>query len=269
MGLSHESHEAFSNLALVVLSLGIRPGLSPKDEEVKQNLAKFLPLVYSELIRSDIPESFGVSPSRAPTLGPSLPFVMKNSNEGTLVVRPTREELQARVELLAKKKRSVKRRAQAPLESSLAIRGKVPRLGAPSPPSSTKGWGSPDQVPLKGQVPPSVAEVSKVGGPGISSRRSVELPLAVLPISVWSPLAQDFKRPPTTLEGEGRGCFGTEGEEDSLFANLELAARAVSSILRDSDLRRADVMLVEDVLDLSFQGATTVRSDAFIFLYYL
>ena len=83
-----------------------------------------------------------------------------------------------------------------------------------------------------------------------SSGRSVELPLAVLPISVRSPLAQDFKRPPMTLEDEGRGCFGTEGEEDFLFANSELAAGAVSSIIQDSDLKRADAMSVEDVLAL-------------------
>ena len=77
---------------------------------------------------------------------------------------------------------------------------------------------------------------------------------------------QDFKRPPTMPEDEGRGCFGTEGEEDSLLANLELAARALSSILQDSDLRRANAMSVEDVLALSLQGAATVCPDAFICL---
>ena len=62
--------------------------------------------------------------------------------------------------------------------------GKVPRLGAPSPPSTAKGWGSFDQVPTRGQAPLSVAEVSKVAGPRISSGRSAKLPLAVLPIFV-------------------------------------------------------------------------------------
>ena len=150
---------------------------------------------------------------------------MKTSREGPSVMKPTREELQARVESLVKKKMSIKRRAHTPLESSLAIRGKIPRLGAPSPPSTTKGWGSSDQVPARGQAPPSVAEVFKVAGPEVSSGRSVELPLAVLPISVRSPLAQDFKRPPTTPEDEGRGCFGTEGEEDSLFVIWSLPSR--------------------------------------------
>ena len=53
-------------------------------------------------------------------------------------MKPTWEELQDRVESLEKKKRSVKRKAQAPPESSLAIRGKIPRLGASSPSSISK-----------------------------------------------------------------------------------------------------------------------------------
>ena len=108
-----------------------------------------------------------------------------------------------------------------------------------------------------------------MAGPKTSSRRSAELPLTVLPIYVRSPIEQDFKRPPKTSEDEGRGFFGTEGEEDSLFANSELVAGAISSILRDSDLRRADAMFFEDVLALSLQGAATVCSNALICLSYL
>ena len=44
-------------------------------------------------------------------------------------MKQTRGELRARVELLAKKKRSVKRRAQDPPEGSLPTRGKVSNLG--------------------------------------------------------------------------------------------------------------------------------------------
>ena len=90
-----------------------------------------------------------------------------------------------------------------------------------------------------------------MAGPKNSSGRSVELSLAVLLIYVQSPLAQDFKRPPTMPEDEGRGFFGIEGEEDSLLSNLELAVGAVSSILRDFDLKRADAMSIEEVLALS------------------
>ena len=72
-----------------------------------------------------------------------------------------------------------------------------------------------------------------------------------------------------TPEDEGRGCFGNEGEEDSLLANSKLAVVVVSSILRDFDLRRADAMPVEDVLALSLYGAATVCPNAFICLSYL
>ena len=177
----------FSNFALVVRSSGILPGFSPEDEEVKLKLAKCRPRVYSELIRLDIPGPSGVSPPRAPTLRPSLPFVMRTSREGPLVMKPTREELQARVESLAKKKRSVKHKAQAPFESSLVTRGKVPRLGVLSPLSIAKGWGLSNQVLERGQAPPFVAEVFKVAGLEISSGRSTELPLAILPIMLGVP----------------------------------------------------------------------------------
>ena len=135
--------------------------------------------MYFELIRSDIPGPSGVSPSQAPASSPYPPFIMKTSCEGPSILKPTWEELQARVDSLPKKKISVKRRAQDPLESSLVIRDKVPRLGAPSPPSTAKGSGSSDQIPERGQEPLSMAEVSKVASPEISSGRSTELPLSV------------------------------------------------------------------------------------------
>ena len=60
---------------------------------------------------------------------------MEISSEGPPAVKLTREELQARVELLTKK-RSLKRKAENPLESDLPAWGKTPKLGAfvlPSP----------------------------------------------------------------------------------------------------------------------------------------
>ena len=96
------------------------------------------------------------------------------------------------------------------------------------------------------------------------SWRTTEPPLKVLPISVRSPSAQNAKLPPTTPEDKGRDCFGTEGVEDSLLTSSELAVEVVSSILWNSDLKRADAMSVEEALALSFQGATTVCPGAFI-----
>ena len=117
-------------------------------------------------------------------------------------------------------------------------------------------------------MPPPMAEVSKATGPKNPSGRRVEPPLEVLPISIRSPPAQNSKLPPTTSEEEGRDCFGTEEDEDSLLTNSELVAEVVSSILQDSDLKRADAMSVKDVLTLSLQGAAIVSPDAFICSFY-
>ena len=80
---------------------------------------------------------------------------METSPGGPLTVKPTRGELQARVELLVKKRRSVKRKAQDPPKSSLPARGKAPRLGVPVSRSHVKKRGSHAQVRVRGQALPS------------------------------------------------------------------------------------------------------------------
>ena len=89
---------------------------------------------------------------------------METSPEGPPSVKTTREELQARVELLAKKRRSVKHKAHAPPESNLPTRGKTSKLGVSVPPSHAKERGSHAQVWVRGQALPSLAEVSEVAG---------------------------------------------------------------------------------------------------------
>ena len=63
-------------------------------------------------------------PSRSPPL-----LAMETSPGGPLVMKPTRGELQARVELLVKKKRSIKHKAQDPPKGSPPAQGKVLKLG--------------------------------------------------------------------------------------------------------------------------------------------
>ena len=128
----------------------IRPDLTPEDREVKRQLSKCRPRAYFDLIRSDIPGSSGVSPSCSPYLGSPPPPAMEISSKGPPAVKPTSEELQARVELLAKKRRSVKRKAQDPPKSSLPARGKTPKLGASVPPSPVTEHGSHAQVRVRG-----------------------------------------------------------------------------------------------------------------------
>ena len=148
---------------------GVRPSLSPEDEEVKRRLVKFHPRAYSELIRSDIPGPSGAKPTRLSILKPSPPSVMKPSlppvsNSSALeplITKPTQGELRARVEVLAKKRRSVKRKTQASPEGCPPARGKTLKVGVSSSPLSTVGAGD-------------------------SSGREAEPPLEVLPLSVWS-----------------------------------------------------------------------------------
>ena len=130
---------------MVALLSGICPDLTPEDREVKRQLGKYHPRVYSDLIRSDIPGSSGVSPSCSPCSTSPLPPAMETSPRGPLVVKPTRGKLRARVELLAKKRRSVKRKAQDPPESSPPAQGKVLKLGVFAPHSRS-------QVQVKGQA---------------------------------------------------------------------------------------------------------------------
>ena len=58
----------------------------------------------------------------------------------------------------------------------------------------------------------------------------------------------------------GRKRSEANGDGDSLLFNVELAAGVVSSILKDSDLKRSDALLVEEALALSLQGVVSVSS---------
>ena len=93
-----------------------------------------------------------------------------------------------------------------------------------------------------------------------SSGRAVAPPLEVMPITVWSPPAQSTA-PPSLKAEELRGKSPeADGDGDSLLSNAELAAGAISSILRESDLKRSGVLPVKEALALSLQGVASVSS---------
>ena len=70
--------------------------------------------------------------------------------------------------------------------------------------------------------------------------------------------------PSPPIWGEvGNDRFRAEGGKDSLFTNAELAARVVSSILRDFDLKKTDALCVEEALALFLQGAASARLSTF------
>ena len=81
-----------------------------------------------------------------------------------------------------------------------------------------------------------------------SSGRAAEPPLEVMPISVWSPPTQSAEPLPAIAEDLGRKRPEADGDEDSLVSNAELVAGAISSILRDSDLKRSGALPIEEAL---------------------
>ena len=247
----------------------ICPDLSPEDKIVKWKLAKCLPRAYSELIRSDIPGSSYSRSSRPATLRPSPPSVMKFSHDGHPIVKPTKGKLQARVETLSWRSRSVKRKPLDSLEKGHPAWGKIPRLGTSSSSPSA-------HVRVQGQVLPPSAEVPRAPSSQLHSGsvakakdyswRATEPPLAVMPITVWSPPAQSTEPPPSRVEELGRKRPEANGDGDSLFFNAELAAGAIWSILKDSDLKRSGALLVEKAMALSLQGVASVSSRVFLCL---
>ena len=75
--------------------------------------------------------------------------------------------------------------------------------------------------------------------------------MEVTPNSVWSTPTQSAEPPPSIAEDFGRERLEADGDEDSLLSNAELVAGAISSILRDSDLKRSDALPVEEGFALS------------------
>ena len=68
-----------------------------------------------------------------------------------------------------------------------------------------------------------------------------------------------------------RDRFGAVRSEDSLLSHVELAVGAISSILRDSDLKKVDAMSVEEALALLLKGTTFIRlsvlTDPFLYCF--
>ena len=58
----------------------------------------------------------------------------------------------------------------------------------------------------------------------------------------------------------------TGGDGDSLLLNAELAAGAISSILKDFDLNKSSALPVDEALALSLQGVASISSQILSFL---
>ena len=81
-----------------------------------------------------------------------------------------------------------------------------------------------------------------------------------MPITVWNPPAKSVRPPSLRAEELKRKNSETGGDGDSFLLNAELAAGAVLSILKDSNLKRSSVLPIDEVLALSLQGVALISS---------
>ena len=243
---------------------GARIDLSAEDNTVALALAECPARPYAELIKSDIPGPSSLSSTRSAASRPLAPTV-RVSPIGPSAATPTRGELLAQLETLSRKPRSVKRKTLGSSEKDQPASAKVLKFGAsPSSPSthvreSEQASSPPSEAFAILSSLPSSRSAAKVKS---LLDGAVDQPLAVMPITVWNPPAKGVRSPPRRTEElkkrEPESKSGGDG--DSLLLDAELAAGAVSSILKDSDLKRSKALPADEALTLSLQGVASVSS---------
>ena len=228
---------------------------------------------YAELLRSDAPSPSGLKSAKSSALRPSPPSTLGVFSFGPVVAAPTRGEILVHLERISRKPRSVKRRKTDSLERDQSVPAKVQKLEAPSsllvqrPERASSPLAFPVLEPERHS--PSLAEVSPVLDPLPPSEPIAEVgnpsgedgiqPLAVVPITVWKAPSESAKSPPgKSAEPRRRTKPTTAENKDSLLFNAKLAAGAVSSILKDSDIVRSKELPVDEALASSFQGFALV-----------
>ena len=244
---------------------GARVDLSAEDNVVALALAECPARPYAELIKSDIPGPSSLRYARSDVLRPSPPATMRVSPTRPSAANPTKGELLAQLETLSRKPRSVKRKTSGFTEKDRPVLAKVQKLGA--------SLSSPSihvRKPERAHSPPSEAPTTLSSRPRPRSAAkakcllggAVEQPLAIMPITVWNPPTRSVRSPSRRAEELKRKDPESKsgGDGDSLLHDAKLAAGAVSSILKDSDLERLNAFPVDEALALSLQGVASVSS---------
>ena len=185
---------------------------------------------------------------------------MKVPPIGPSAAKPIRGELLAQLEMVSQKPRSGKRKILDFIEKDRPALVKVPKLGAPSSSPSTRVH-KPERVKASIVLSSRSHSGSAAEAEGPSGG-AIEQPLAVTPITVWNPPTKRVRSPSRRAEEVRRKDLESEigGDGDSLLHNAELVAGAVSSILKDSDLKRSVALPVDEALALSLQGVASVSS---------
>ena len=263
-----------SDLRLCFCFSDARLDLSDEDTAVALALTECSARSYAELLRSDVPSSSSLKSARSSALRPSPPSALGVFSFKPAVAAPTRGEILVHLEGISRKPRSVKRRKTDSPEKDQSVRTKVRKLEVPSSPlvqrpeRASPPLVSPVLEPERDS--PSLAEVPPVLGPLPFSEPIVEAgnpsseggiqPLAAVPLTVWKAPSENAKSSPGKSAEPTRRKTKTLTAEnkDSLLSNAKLAAGAVSSILKDSDIARSKELPVDEVLASSFQGFALV-----------
>ena len=215
---------------------------------------------YAELIKSDIPGPSNLRYARSTASRPLPPSTMGAFPIGLTAATPTRGEILVQLGALYRKPRSAKWKKSSSTEKDWPVPAKVQKLGA-SPTSSAR---EPERVPSPVAKAPIVLSSLPPSKPNAVAKNllgvAVEQPLVVMPITVWNPPLESVRSPPQRAAELKRKKTKpkVDGDEDSLLLNAELAAGAVSSILKDSDLGSSKALPVDEALALSLQGVASV-----------
>ena len=261
------------DLRLSLRFLDARLDLSDEDAAVALALTECSARSYAELLRSDVPSSSGLKYAKSSALRPLLPSTLGVFSFGPAVAAPTRGEILVHLEGVSRKPRSVKRRKTDSPERDQSAPTKVQKLEAPSsllaqrPERASSPLASPVLEPERDS--PSLTEVPPVLGPLPPSEPIAEAgnplgedgiqPLAAVPITVWKTSSGSTKSPPgKSAEPRRRTKPTTAENKNSLLSSAKLAACAVSSILKDSDIVRLKELPVDEALASSFQGFALV-----------
>ena len=254
-----------SDSALSSCFPGARIFLSAEDNVVAQALAECPACPYAELIKSDIPGPSNLRSACSTASRPSPPSTMIVSPIGPSAANPTRGELFAQLETLSRKPRSAKRKTSGSTEKDRPVLEKVQKLGASSFSPSTH-VRKPERAPSPSSEAPttlssqprsrSAAKAKNLfwGGGGGGGRWAAVGDRAH---TVWNPPTRSVGLPSRRAEESKRKDPESEsgGDGDSLLLNAKLAAGAVSSILKDSDLKRSKTLPVDEALALSLKGS--------------
>ena len=166
---------------------------------------------------------------------------------------------------MSRKPRSVKRKKPSSIEEDRLVSAKVQKLGASPTARELERASSPlAEAPMVlSPPPPSKPDVEAKSPLGAA----VEQPLVVMPITVWNPPSGNAKSTPRRAAELKRKKPKAKVDEnkDSLLSNAELAAGAISSILKDSDLGRSKSLPFDEALALSLQGVASVSLQLCLF----